>query len=186
MNTGKIKRYLIFLSTLFTVSLLFTSCETLNSTNKTEDNSEIEIKDLPRWTVSINEIVKYPRASQGEIEVPTFSGRTIWVRRHYELNSKSIESIKKISDPDRPGYYNLQVKLDRHGSLVGMRLCSDTTHAPWAFLVDGTYYRSVEFKEPPVENDFSEIIIKGPFDKSLATFIAKYSEPNYEHFHPNN
>ena len=67
-----------------------------------------------------------------------------------------------------------------------MRLSNDATHAPWAFLVDGVYYRSVEFNEPPLVEDYSEIIIKGPFDKSLASFLQRYSEPNYEHFHPNN
>ncbi len=185
MNAKSIKRYLIFFTTLLTMSILISSCETIESFNKKDDNNEIKIEDLPKWTISINEIVRYPRASSGEKEIPTFSGRTIWVRRHYELNSKSIESIKKIPDSNRPGYYNLQVKLDRHGALVGMKLGSDSTHAPWAFLVDGTYYRSVEFKETPVENDYSEIIIKGPFDKSLATFIAEYSQPNYEYFHPN-
>lgn len=183
MYYTKSKCFFFYLISALTLVLLLSSCETLD---KKEKSKEIDIETLPKWTVSINEIVKYPRASSGEKEVPSFSGRSIWVRKHYELNSKSIISITTIPAKEKPGYLNLKVKLDRHGSLVAMRLSNDATHAPWAFLVDGVYYRSVEFNEPPLEDDYSEIIIKGPFDKSVASFLQRYSEPNYKHFHPNN
>jgi len=181
MYYNKLKCYFFYLIPALTLVLLLSSCETLDQKEK---STEIDTDVLPKWTISINEIVKYPRASRGEKEIPTFSGRTIWVRKHYELNSKSIISITTVPADEKPGYFNLKAKLDRHGSLVAMRLSNDATHAPWAFLVDGVYYRSVEFNEPPLVEDYSEIIIKGPFDKSLASFLQRYSEPNYEHYHP--
>jgi hypothetical protein len=182
MYYNKLKWYFSYLISALTLALLLTSCETLDQEGKSK---EIDEDSLPKWTISINEIVKYPRASRGEKEVSTFGGRTLWIRKHYALNSKSIISITTVPAKEKPGYFNLKVKLDRHGSLVAMRLSNDATHAPWAFLVDGVYYRSVEFNEPPLEEDYSEIIIKGPFDKSLASFLKRYSKPNYEHFHPN-
>jgi hypothetical protein len=184
MYYNKLKSYFSYLIPSMMLVLLLSSCETLDLDMK-DKSTDIDTSDLPKWTISINEIVKYPRASRGEKEVPTFGGRTIWVRKHYEFNSKSIISITTVPAKEKANYFNLKVKLDRHGSLVAMRLSNDATHAPWAFLVDGVYYRSVEFNEPPLEEDYSEIIIKGPFDKSLASFLEKYSEPNYEHLHPN-
>ena len=185
MYINKLKYYFFCLMPTLALALFLSSCETLD-TNKKAKEAEIDAEMLPKWTISINEIVKYPRALQGEKEVPTFSGRTIWTRKHYELNSKSIISITMVPSREKSGYFNLNVKLNRHGSLVAMRLSNDATHAPWAFLIDGVYYRSVEFNEPPLVEDYSEILIKGPFDKSLASFLQRYSEPNYVHFHPNN
>ena len=179
MYYSNLKRYFFHLILPLTLALLLYSCETLDLNLK-----ELDTDASPKWTISINEIVKYPRALRGEKEVPAFSGRAIWVRKHYELNSKSIISITTVPAKEKPNYFNLKVKLDRHGSLIAMRLSNDATHPPWAFLVDGVYYRSVEFNEPPLEEDYSEIIIKGPFDKSLASFLQEYSKSNYEHFHP--
>jgi hypothetical protein len=185
MYYNKFKRYCFYLIPLLTLVLLLFSCETLDLNLKNK-SKEIDKDDLPKWTISINEIVKYPRASTGEKEIPTFTGRTIWVRKHYEFNSKSIISITTVPSEEKSNYFNLKVKLDRHGSLVAMRISNDATHAPWAFLVDGVYYKSVNFNEPPLIEDYSEIIIKGPFDKSLASFLQKYSKLNYEYFHPDN
>ena len=161
--------------------IILTSCESLDLS---KTGSEDEIDELPKWTVSINEIVKYPRALKSEQEVLTFSGRTVWVRKHYEFNSKSIESITTVPSQKKSGYFNLKIKLNRHGSLVAMRLSNDIPHHPWAFLVDGVYYRSVEFNSPPLKEDYAEILIKGPFDKSLSSFLERYSKLNFKHYHP--
>ena len=153
--------------------LLLTSCELLDDTSS----------QVPNWVVSVNEIVKYPRASMGEREVASFDGRPIWVRKNYEFNSKSIKSIETIPIDDKPGYYNLKFNLNKHGSLVAMRLCNDSTHDPWALLVNGVYYRSVEFSDAALNDDYTQIELKGPFDKTVADFLEKYSTKNYEHYH---
>jgi len=170
----------------FCVMLLVSSCETIdNLSEKIKDTlSGYDSKKLPIWTISINEIVKYPRATAGEKKVPTYSSEKVWVRRHYEFNSKSVEKITPVEIKGKEGYFKLKVKLDRHGSLIGMRLCNDTSHKPWAMLIDGVYYQSVKFAPANKDDDYSEIIIEGSFDKALAKLLAKYSEPNYKHFHP--
>ena len=178
MYYNRLKHSLFHFVLFSTLILLLSSCETLDT-----KSSKIDTNTLPKWTISINEIVQYPRALSGEKEVPSFSGRSIWVRKHYELSSKSVISVTAVPIKENPGYFDLKLKLNRHGSLIAMRLSNDPSHEPWAFLVDGVYYRSVEFNEPPVVEDYSEIIVKGPFDKALASFLANYSEPNYKHFH---
>jgi len=166
------------ITTIFSLLATITSCEFIEM-SKSEN---INYQTLPKWTISINEIIKYPRASREEKEVPTFSGRTVWLNKYSEINSKSIISITIVPNKGKFDYCNLKVKLNTHGSTVAMRLCNDITHTPWAFLVDGVYYRSVKFNEPPLADDYSEIIIKGPFDKTLALLLQKYSVPNYKHY----
>jgi hypothetical protein len=153
---------------------LFTSCELLNNTGK-----------VPNWTVSVNAVVKYPRASMGEKEVPSFDGRPIWVRKHYEFSSKSIKNIVSVPLEDKPGYYKLKLDLDKHGSLVAMRLCNDPAHDPWALLINGIYYRNVEFTNSALNDDYTKIELSGPFDKTVAHFLEGYASKNYEYYHKN-
>ncbi|MCP4179197.1 MAG: hypothetical protein GY756_15665 [bacterium] len=182
----KQNKLLPLMLSFFCVMFLFTSCETMDDfSNKIKESfSGVNSKDLPLWTISINEIVRYPRATAGEKEVPTYNSKKVWVRRHFEFNSRSIEKITPVEIKGKEGYFNLKLKLDRHGSLVAMRLCNDTSHPPWAILIDGVYYKSVTFAMPDKRDDYSEIIIKGSFDKKLSELLEKYSELNYEHFHP--
>ncbi|HJO93306.1 MAG TPA: hypothetical protein QF753_07895 [Victivallales bacterium] len=177
----KQKKLLLLMISFFCVILLLSSCKILDSL------SGFDSKELPLWTISVNEIVKYPRATVGEKEVPSYNPKEIekvWIRRHYEFNSRSVEKITPVAIKGKEGYFNLKVKLDRQGTLVGMRLCNDTSHPPWALLVDGVYYQSVTFAKANKSDDYSEIIIKGSFDKKLSELLEKYAEPNYEHFHP--
>lgn len=166
----------------FLLSLLIISLASCN-TFKTDKN--IDEEELPKWTITINELVKYPRASIGEKEIPTFSGKTIWVRKHYEFNSKSIEEVTAVPTSD-PAEFNLGLKLDKHGSLIAMRLCNEKIHPPWGVSIDGAYYKTITVSkaQDTKVDDYSEIIIEGPFTKELTDAIIKYSEPNYKHFHP--
>ena len=181
MNIFKLKNILSCTAIMFSSTLLLSSCKTLETH---ENGVKVDYNSLPKWIISINDIVKYPRASMGEKEVPAYSGRPIWVRKHYEFSSKSVESVIPIPSKTKPGFFDLKLKLNRHGSLVAMRLSNDIAHPPWAFLVDGVYYRSVEFNQAPLTPDYTEIVLKGPFDKSTAKFLQAYSKPNYKHFNP--
>ena len=163
--------FLSLLIATFTLS----SCEGLKK-------SSAKKKKIPSYIVTLNEIVKYPRAQTMEKRVPTFDGRTIWVKTHPVLSSKSIESVKLVKSTKTPDYYDLSVKLDHHGALVFMKLSNDKAHPPWAFLIDGMYYRSIGFKTPTTEND-TQVMIEGPFDSSVAKMIAKYGALNYKYFH---
>ena len=154
--------------------LLLSSCELIENYGK-----------LPTWTMSVNEVVKYPRASMGEKEVSSFDGRSIWVRKHYEFDSKSIKNIEAIPLEDKPGYYKLKLELDKHGSLVAMRLCNDPAHDPWALLINNVFYRNVEFGNTALNDDYTVIELNGPFDKTVAHFLEMYASKNYEYLHRN-
>ena len=162
------------------VILLFSSCQAF------KDDNDIDETQLPKWTLSINELVKYPKASLGEKEVPTFSGKTVWIRKHYEFNSKSIKEITAVPT-DKPDEFELKLKLDKQGSMIAMRLCNEKVHPPWGASIDGAYYKTIEVKKAQDTkfDDYTEIIINGPFTKELAEALAKYSEANYNHFHKN-
>jgi len=77
------------------------------------------------------------------------------------------------------------LKLDKQGSMVAMRLCNEKIHPPWGLSVDGTYYKTIEFKkaEDTQFDDYSVVIIDASLPKEMADALVKYSEPNYEHFH---
>ena len=166
--------------TLFGLCLFLSSCKKINMP---EVDLGLGNDDIPNWTITINEIVKYPRASLGEKEVQAFDGRPIWIRKHYEFSSKSIKDIEAIPLEDNPGFYKLRMILDKHGSLVAMRLCNDPSHDPWALLVNGVYYRSLDFHNSALNNEYTEIELKGPFDRSIAEFLEKYAADNYEYYH---
>lgn len=149
------------------------------------NDQDIKEEELPKWTITVNELVKYPRASLGEKEIPTFNGKTIWVRKHYEFNSKSIEKVTAAPTSD-PTEFNLRLKLDKHGALIAMRLCNEKIHPPWGVSIDGLYYKTISVSkvQDTKIDDYSEVIIDGPFTKELTDAIVKYSEANYKHFHP--
>jgi hypothetical protein len=170
----KLVNSLKFLLPVLIGLLLLSSCELIGIYGK-----------VPDWTVSINEVVKYPRATMGEKEVSSFDGRPIWVRKHYEFNSKSIKSIEAIPIDDKPGFYKLKLELDRHGSLVAMRLCNDHAHDPWAMLINNVFYRNVTFVNAAMNDDYSIVELEGPFDKTVADFLEKYASKNYKYYHRN-
>lgn len=172
------KRKVGFLSVvLVIVTALLSSCN--------EFESIAYMGRVPNWTVSINEIVRYPRANPGEKEIPSFDGRPIWVRKNYELFSKTIEDIEPIPIEDNPGYYKLKLTLNEHGSLKAMRLCNDLGHAPWAFLVNGVFYRTITFENSIIDKDYHQIIINGPFDKIISDHISEYAHKNYVYYNKN-
>ncbi len=135
------------------------------------------------YVITINEVVRYPRALKEEIRVPTFDGRTIWVKRNPIISSRSIESVRLIESRAREDYFDLVLKLDRHGKLAAMKLVNDKVHSPWAFLIDGMYYRSTSFKLISSKKA-DELLVEGPFDNTIADLLSKYAKKNYKFYHP--
>ncbi len=179
MNFYKNKKTIISFSVAFITLAILSSCNFFES----EYPNNIKKEDLPKWTISVNEIVKYPRASIGEQEVPSFKGEKIWVRKHYEINSRSIEKITMVPSKEKFDSYNLLLKLNHHGALIAMRLSNDTAHPPWAFLIDGVYYGSVKF-EVTKQNEYDEVLVAGNFDKNVSEKIMFYSEANFKFLNP--
>ena len=163
---------------LFGFLILFlSSCKTLNL-----GNDDIDMTDLPKWAVSFNEVIKYPRATLGEKEVSSQNGKPLWVRKHSELYSRTIKEIIPVPT-DNPDEFNLKMDLNKQGAMIAMRLCNEKIHPPWGILIDGVYFQNVEFKKADGNDfdDYSEVIVTGPFKKEVAEALAKYSVANYEY-----
>ena len=179
------RTFILNVMTLFVVVCLVASCGHIQKLfdNKTADG--IDKNELPQWTVSIAQVIKYPRANPGEKEVPSYNGENVWVRKHFELNSKLIELITAVPSKEKDRF-DLKLKLDKHGTMVAMRLCNESPQPLWGVLVEGIYYgNSSIVKATRKEDDYSEILLECALDKATANMIAKYSAANYEHFHKN-
>ena len=168
--------------TLAAAAVLVASCDTFNM-GKKEDKEKEEEFTKPKYVITINETVKYPRAQMIEKEVPTFDGRSIWVNMNHFLSSKSITAIEPVPSKASPGYFDLKLKLDRHGSLAWMNLSIQFSYKPLGLLIDGMYLRSFMIKQT-TSQDESEVVIEGPFDKILIDKLVKYAPLNYKFYHP--
>ncbi len=156
------------------------SCEALDSGEKKEKEEEFT---KPKYVITINELVKYPRAQMIEKEVPTCDGRSIWVNMNHFLSSKSIQAIEPVPNKASPGYYDLKLKLDRHGALSWMNLSVQFNYKPLALLIDGMYFRSIVIKQETTQED-TDVILEGPFDKLLTDKLVKFAPLNYKFYHP--
>lgn len=176
------RKFVLNVIGFFTVIFLVVSCEHLMS-NKTANG--IDKSELPKWTISIVQVVRYPRANPSEKEVPAYNGENVWVRKHFELNSKLIELITAVPSKDL-NKFDLKLKLDKHGTMIAMRLCNESPQPLWGVLVEGIYYGNISIvKATQKEDDYSEILLECALDKVTASTIARYSAANYEYFHKN-
>lgn len=164
-------------------AVMLASCETLNTTKKEDQEEKEEKFTKPKYVITINELVKYPRAQMVEKEVPTFDGRSIWVNNNHFVSSKSIMSIEPVPSKVNFGYYDLKLKMDRHGALAWMNLSVQFSYKPLALLIDGMYFRSIIIKQATSQED-TEVMLDGPFDKILTDKLVKYAPLNYKFYHP--
>ncbi len=150
-------------------SLLYVSgCETLDANKKEE----------PSYVLTINELIKFPRAANIEKEVPTYSGKTICVNTNSYLHSRNVMEIDIIPSAQKKGFYDLQLKLDYHGKLAWMQLSVNHAYSEVAFLIDGVYYRSIMPDKISSEYEDS-VLVRGPFDPVTAKALKSHSKENY-------
>ncbi|MBN1864125.1 MAG: hypothetical protein JW808_04430 [Victivallales bacterium] len=143
---------------------------------------EIFVSDLPdpQKIITVNNIVKYPRARELEKEVFTVTGMKVWVNTNSFIHSKSIKDIDLVPrDPDG-NFYDLKLHLDNHGKLVWMQLSAGHLFDQIALLIDNVFYRTFTPKPMGEGEDF--VIIEGPFDRFNAQEIKKYAKNNYNYF----
>lgn len=143
---------------------------------------EIFKKELPKpkRIITINSIVKYPRAKDLEKEIMTFNGGKVWVNTNSYIHSKSIKDIELIKRDNDGNFYDLQLELTNHGKLIWMQLSTGYSFQTLGIVVDGLFYRT--FKPHPISKDENFAIIEGPFDKYTAEQIKKYAKTNFEFF----
>lgn len=173
------------------VALFTTGCESLDlswsdilGTKNQDDKSDSDYGEYkPKFVISFNEVVEYPRAEKSEREVRTFSGDSVWINIIYQLHSKNIIMIKAEPDKNDPTVYHLKMKLNHTGKLSWMYMSGKYRDQKFAILIDGVVYET--FSPQYLSNDDdSWVTVPADFDEVIAKRIAKYSEKNYDHFNP--
>lgn len=140
----------------------------------------------PENEISIHQIIKYPRAKTIERQIPTFSGRKIWININNFIHSNLIKRIELIPRSKSGKYYDLKLFMNRKGRLHWMSLSNGFKNEPVAFVIDGIFYRS--FLPKPMVGDYDTnedttyVIIEGPFDKGTAEALAEWAPKNFIYY----
>jgi len=174
-------------NSLFIVSLcalaaafVLPSCETLDNFDESMDKTDAP-KDNAAYTITIHEIVKYPRGLDIEKEIPSFANTTVVVNGNPFLHSKNIPKIDIIEEKDKPGFYDLSLTLDRRGRMLWTQLSINYKNLQVAMVVDGVFYKAFTPEALEDDND-TVVVIKGPIDAGTAMSLKKNSERNYKLF----
>ncbi len=143
---------------------------------------EIFVKELPQpqRILSINSIVKYPRARELEREIDTVTGMKVWINTNSFIHSKSIKDVDLIPRDPQGNFYDLKIYLDNRGQLVWMQISAGHMFDQLGLLIDNVFYRT--FTPKPMREGDDFVIIEGPFDKFNAHDIKKYAKSNYTFF----
>ena len=164
--------------TLALISIIMSGCRP----DDMEKIGEIFKKELPKphRILTVNSIVKYPRAKDLEKEIKTFNGGKVWINTNSYIHSKSIKEVELVPRDPESNFYDLKLKLTNHGKLIWMQLSTGYSFQQLGLVVDGLFYRT--FTPKPIEKDSDFAIIEGPFDKYTAEQIKKYAKTNFEFF----
>jgi len=158
---------------------------------KLQDKWDKMFGDLPKPKneITINQIIKYPRARKIERQIETFSGRTIWININSFIHSNVIKKIELAPNKSKNGFYDLKLFMNRRGRLRWMQLSTGFKNQPLAFVIDGIFYRS--FIPKPMVGDYDNdenttyVVIEGPFDKGTAEALVKSAPTNFTYFYDN-
>lgn len=141
------------------------------------------IDDKPRYQISIHNIIRYPRGNEIEEEVATFKGEKVVINTNSFIDSSKILDAEMIPLEDKPGYYDISLKLNGTGIKQWFQLVLDYHDAPSAIIIDGAYFGRFRPDGGHTE-DTQWVTLKGPFNEVIARGIVKYARRNYRHFHP--
>ena len=140
----------------------------------------------PKNEITINQIVKYPRARKIEREINTFSGRKVWINVNSFIHSSVIRKIELVPRSPKKQFFDLKLFMNRRGLLRWMQLSAGFKNEPLAFVIDGTFYRS--FIPKPMIGDYDNdekttyVLIEGPFDKGTAEALAESAPTNFLYY----
>ena len=137
----------------------------------------------PRFVVGVFSIVKYPRATKLERELPTNSGESIWINSNQNFSSKHLKEAKVVPRPGNPDICDLKFKFDRPGRSQWEVLAGNHRGEEVVLVVDGRYMAHF-IPEPPDENNRSWVTVRVGIDPYTARGIAKFAKKNYTHYNP--
>jgi hypothetical protein len=136
-------------------------------------------EEKPKFVVTVNEMIKYPRATTLEREISTFSGRSTWINVNPFITSRNIKKIILLPCKDKPDFYDLKVNIDRAGRIMWLALCEQSKIKRFGVVIDGVLYRRFEPERLASDED-DWAVIRGPFDKSTAEALKKAAPKNYK------
>jgi len=140
----------------------------------------------PENQIAIHQIIQYPRAKTIERQIPTFSGRTIWINVNSFIHSSAIKKVELVPRGKSGKYYDLKLFMNRRGRLHWMSLCNAFKNEKVAFVIDGTFYRSFYPKpmvgEYDTKEDTTYVLIEGPFDKGTADALEEWAPKNFQYY----
>lgn len=139
----------------------------------------------PEYLISINEIIKYPRATQLEKEIPTIAGTTKWINTAPYLFSNCIRMIETIPNENDKNFMDLKLELNSRGKLLWNQLSADIMYKDLGFVVNDVLYRRLNSDMILKDKEKDEIILlKLKLDPVTAKCIADASKSNYKYFNP--
>lgn len=157
----------------FTLLAFMCGCETLEYGKPKKD---------PAYVLTINAFVRQPTKSKElEKEVPSFSGKTVWINTNAFLHSRNIQDVETIPSVEKKGFYDLELKLDYHGKNVWMQISANHLYSELALLIDGVYYRAIKPDRISTEDEYV-VYLRGPFDAVTAKSIKENAASNYKYF----
>lgn len=158
--------------------LFFGGCQAI------EDALNINLTDdQPHYQISLHSIIKYPRGNAIEQEVDTFKGEKITINTNSFLDSSKIFDAELVPLEDKPGYYDIMLKLNDTGVKQWFQLVLDYRDDPVAIIIDGAYFGLFRPDGGHTEDE-QWVKLRGPFNELIARGIVKYARRNYRHFHP--
>ena len=161
------------------VSLFFCGCAAI------EDALNINlVDDNPRYQISFHSVIKHPRGNAIEEEVSTFKGEKIIINSNSFIDSSKIMDAELIPLEDKPGYFDISLKLNGTGIKQWFQLVLDYRDDPVAIIIDGAYFGQFRPDGGHTEDD-QWVTLKGPFNEVISRGIVKYARRNYRHYHPN-
>ena len=173
---------------LFAAALLCVpGCELINEAMDAENAPGIDDPSSdtydPRFVVGVFSVVKYPRATKLERELPTNTGESIWINSNQSFSSKHLKEAKVVPRPGNPDICDLKFRFDRPGRMQWEILAGNHGGEEVVLVVDGRYMAHF-IPEPPDENNRSWVTVRVGIDPYTARGIAKFAKKNYTYYNP--
>lgn len=154
-------------------ALLLTSCESV------EEVLKMNIRPhQPKFVISLNSVVRYPRGLEIEKDLTTVRGEKITVNRNSFLTSAMIMDAVAIQREDDPHSYDISLKLNQTGLKIWFQLLMDYQDEASVILIDGVYFGPFK-PDDGHDEDTVWVTLRGPFNEVIANGIEKFARRNY-------
>ena len=168
---------LILLLAAAVVCLFLCSCAAM------EDILNMNLrKHEPKFTISINNYIKYPRGLDMEKTLMSVDGKKIIINRNSLINSAMIIDAIALQREDDPHSYDISLKLNQTALKIWMQLSYDN-YSQYVVLIDDAFYCMYK-PDSGHDEDTEWVTLRGPFNEVFANGIEKFAKRNYRELNP--